>query len=133
MRCIFIVAIFCIFGCSQNNHSKNTTNAQEKSCLTTLDNLIYTDMFSRNYDTQHPLVCGAGRDFPNGKEIAFKQVKVKGAVHAVFPAVLIPPKEFNGKFTLYGYFQRIQNRDIYKFKKIKEDYLYFVVSSWGKK
>ncbi len=118
MRLVSVVALFCVLGCSQTNTSL------------TLKNLVYVDMYSPSYHTQHPLVCGTGRDFPAGRELAFRQSESRESVHAVFPAGVTPPNTLDGKFVLRGYFQGIQNRGSYKFKKPKEDYRYFVVSSW---
>jgi len=126
--------MLCILGCSQSDHLKTIGKTQEQDLSSaTLNDLIYVDMFSPDYDTQHPLVCGVGRDFPNGKEMAFKQSESEESVHAVFPADVTPPKELDGKFVLHGCFQGIQNRGVYKLKKPTEDYRYFVVSSWEHK
>ena len=98
--------------------------------LITLDDLVYANVFSSDYTTQHPLVCGAGRDIPNWKEMIFSQSGAEESVHAVFPEGVMPPKNLDCRFVLHGQFQGIQNRYFYKFKKPLEDYRYFVVSSW---
>jgi hypothetical protein len=93
-----------------------------------LNNLVYGDD-----DRQRPLVCGAGGDFPTGREMAFTQVESKETVHAVFPADVTPPTTLDGRFVLRGHFQGIQRMDRYTHKKPEKDYRYFVVSSWEHK
>lgn len=116
MRLVYVVALFCVLGCSQTNTSLTLTN-------------LYVDVSSADAP-QHPLVCGADRDFPDGRELAFRQSESRESVHVVFPSGVTPPDTLDGKFALHGHFQGIQNGDSYKFKKPKEDYRYFVVSSW---
>lgn len=116
--------MLCAFGCTKTDHSTPTESS------TTLQDLVYVDMFSPSYNTQHPLVCSTSGDFPNGKEMAFKHSESKESIHAVFPEGVTPPDSLKGKFILYGDYQSIQNRDKYKLKSPKEDYQYFVVSSW---
>lgn len=135
MKYVFIVAMLCVFVCSPTNRS-NLENLHDKqdNASTILEDLVYVDMFSPDYNTQHPLQCVVGGDFPEGKEMAFRQSESEKSVHAVFPAGVKPPDTLDGKFILYGSFQGIQNRDIYKkFKKPKENYRYFVVSTWEQK
>jgi len=95
----------------------------------TLENLVYVDASSADAP-QHPLVCGAGRDFPAGRELAFRHSESRESVHAVFPEGATAPVRLNGSLVLRGHFQGIQNWDSYKRKKPQEDYRYFVVSSW---
>jgi len=97
-----------------------------------LDNLVYVDVSSSDAP-QHPLVCGAGRDFPTGRELAFRTSQSREFVHAVFPEGVMLPKTLDGKFVLHGQYQGIQNRKIYTLKRVPEDYRYFVVSSWEQK
>jgi hypothetical protein len=97
-----------------------------------LDNLVYVDV-SSSVAHQHPLVCGAGRDFPTGRELAFRTSQSQEFVHAVFPEGVMLPKTLDGKFVLHGHYQGIQNRTIYTLKRVPEDYRYFVVSSWKQK
>ena len=90
-----------------------------------LDNLIQVDA-----DFQHPLVCIPGGDFPAGEELTFKNAESGVFVHAVFPEGVTVPNELQGSFVLHGHFQGIQNRARYTRKRPREDYQYFVVSSW---
>ena len=131
MRIVSLIAILCSFGCSQIDRSK-TTRATEKQdhVSVALENLEYVDMFSAHYTTEHPLVCGAGGDFPAGRELIFRHSETGESVHAVFPEKVTAPEKFNGHFVLRGHFQGIQNRSRYKFKRPPQDYRYFVVSSW---
>jgi hypothetical protein len=103
----------------------------QKAPSVTLDNLVHIDAVSAGI--QHPLVCGAGRDFPAGHEITFENPQSGEFVHAVFPEGVVYPKTLDGKFVLHGKYQGIQNRKIYTLKKVAEDYKYFVVSSWEQK
>jgi hypothetical protein len=96
----------------------------------TLSNLVYVDMFSKDYHNQHPLVCGEGKDFPQGREMIFKNPESGATIHAVFPNGETAPVKLKGSFVLLGYFQGIQYKDSYKLKKTRSDYRYFVVSSW---
>lgn len=82
---------------------------------------------------QHPLVCGAGGDFPEGRELAFENSRSGDFIHAVFPAGVTPPETLDGPLVLHGHYQGIQNWTRYTLKKPKEDYRYFVVSSWERK
>lgn len=129
IRLFCIIALFCLLGCSdtQNIQSLSDTERQAITSIT-LKNLIYVDPSSST--TQHPLVCGAGRDFPVGRELEFRNSKTRESVHAVFPESKKAPVNLNGRFILHGYFQDIQNKDSYKFKKPENDYRYFVVSAW---
>jgi len=123
MRTIFIFVVLCAFGCSQTEQPKPTGDS-----LTTLDYLLHVDHASAT--TQHPLVCGIGRDFPAGRELAFMNPKSKEFVHAVFPEELPLPQNPKGKCVLYGRYQTIQNRSSYTRKHPPEDYRYFVVEKW---
>jgi len=105
-------------------------NAGKKdSSLTTLENLVYVDV-SSGHAPQHPLVRGPGRDFPSGRELAFRRPESREWVHAVFPKEVTAPEKLDGKFVLHGRFQGIQNMASYTMKKPGKDYRYFVVSSW---
>lgn len=107
---------------------RKKNNVVQGASSITLAPLVPVDASSS--DTQHPLVCGAGRDFPTGRELAFRNPQSREFVHAVFPEGVTPPRSFDGKFVLYGQYQGIQNRKSYTLKKPPEDYRYFVVSSW---
>ena len=125
MKHVCIIALCFAFGCSQND-AGNTQ--QESSDLTTLDQLVYVDASS--ITIEHPLVCGTGRDFPDGRESVFTDPESRNFTHAVFPAGVTPPETFDGSFVLHGRYQGIQNWQNYTVKKPPEDYQYFVVSSW---
>jgi hypothetical protein len=129
MRLVCIVALFCVLGCSNAESVQSSTNTERQAgALITLENLVFVDASSA--DTEHPLVCGTGRDFPDGRELAFRDSESGKSVHAVFPEAATAPDNLNGSFVLHGHFQGIQKRDSYQFKKPEEDYRYFVVSSW---
>ena len=117
MKFIFIAAILILCGCSH-------TDTQ------TLTNLNYTDMQSPQYTTQHPLVCGDGRDFPDGCELIFNNPDSEKMIHAVFPEKQTAPSEMEHRFILTGYYQGIQNHEKYTLKKPDSGYEYFVVTSW---
>ena len=133
MRILVIAAVLVTFGCSPGEPSKTAGNAREPGrSSVTLDNLVYVDVSSPDA-SQHPLVCGAGRDFSAGCELAFRHASSGESVHAVFPAEVTPPKTLDGTLILRGHFQGIRNREHYKLKKPEEDYQYFVVTSWEHK
>ena len=133
MKHAYIIALFCVLGCSQIDRSIPTESSETQSRPSiTLKNLVYVDMYAADH-RQRPLVCGAGGDSSTGRELAFRQVESKETVHAVFPAGVTPPETLDSKFVLRGHFQGIQNMDRYKFKKPEKDYRYFVVSSWEHK
>ena len=113
-----------------NNISFDTQPKDSMEALITLNSLIYVDMYSKDYHTQHPLVCGEGRDFPKGREMVFNNPESGVTIHAVFPEEKNAPVNLNGVFVLHGHFQRIQNKDSYKFKKTIKDYQYFVAYKW---
>ena len=103
----------------------------------TLKNVVYVDMFAKDYPTEHPLMCLPDTDFPDGHEMAFRQPESGHPVHAVFPKGVAPPENLAGTFILHGHFQSIQNWDAFtptdtrKLVKVPpKDYQYFVVSSW---
>jgi hypothetical protein len=104
-------------------------NAVKGDSSITLASLLRVDASSSD-TPQHPLVCGEGRDFPVGREFAFRHAQSREFVHAVVPESVEPPKTFNGKFVLHGRYQGIQNRNIYTLKRPPADYQYFVVTSW---
>ncbi len=109
---------------------KSDRQMYEKEDIITLGNLVYVDIYARDYTTQHPLMCGEGKDFPAGKELFFRHLESGESVHAVFPEGITPPKDLDGEFVFHGHFQNIQKLDRYKFKAPERDYRYFVVSSY---
>ena len=124
-----IIISFCLLGCSDSQNNQSLADAEKQSSTSiTLKNLVYIDSYSST--TQHPLVCGVGRDFPVGRELEFRNSKTRESVHAVFPEGNKAPVDLNGRFVLHGYFQSIQNKDSYKFKRPENDCLYFVVLTW---
>jgi len=93
MKYVFIIVLCFAFGCSQND----TSNIQQDSSdLITLNYLVYVDASS--ITIEHPLVCGTGRDFPDGLESVFTDPESQNFIHAVFPAGVIPPETFDGNF-----------------------------------
>ena len=106
-----------IFGCSSTNS-------------TTIGNLSHIDIYSSTYTTQHPLVCGEGKDYPNGCELFFTDGETRKTIHAVFSDTHSAPTDFEKHLILTGYNKGIQNRDNYTLKIPSSDYQYFVVTSW---
>ena len=84
----------------------------------------------REQNTQHPLVCGPARDFPEGIEFLFTQTATGEMAHVVFPDGEEAPESAHGLFSVRGYYQGIQNWKAYKHKKPGSDHRYFVVTSW---
>jgi len=93
----------------------------------TLENLVSDDVFGGD---EHPLVCGAGREFPAGRELLLGNLETREPVHVVFPDAEAAPDDLEGRFVLHGHFQGIQDRSRYTMKRPPEDYRYFVVASW---
>ena len=118
MKAICIILLF-ICGCGHIERQ-----------AVTLNDLAYLD--PRTSTTQHPLVCGEGKDFPEGSEFAFRNPQSREFVHAVFPGHIERPETFDGQFILRGDYQSIQNRKTYTIKQPPEGYRYFVVSSWDR-
>lgn len=124
MRTLCLVAVLCIPGCSQTNRPTpaGTPAVQDLASIT-----VDVDGSSG----QHPLVCGVGRDFPAGHELAFRGSQSRELVHAVFPEGVTPPKTLDGRLVLHGHYQGIQKRrEGRRVKRVPKDYQYFVVSSW---
>lgn len=113
-----------------NPHLKKQINpfAPVTFNLLPLDNLVYVDPSTAT--TQHPLVCGEGRDFPDGHEMLFRNNETGVTIHAVFPAGVKPPEKLDGTFTLRGEFQTIKKWDSYGAKKPRASYQYFVVTDY---
>jgi len=132
MRTICLLALLSASGWSQAGSPTPTgTSSVENRASVALGNLVPIDAASSN--TQHPLVCGVGRDFPNGRELAFQNPQSREFVHAVFPEGVKPPEDLGGKFVLNGRYQGIQNRESYTLKQPPRDYRYFVAASWERK
>jgi len=158
MRIACLIAVLCISGCSQDdgpsvtdNHRQPVTDNAKQSVTdnqeqqdpapvtleaVTLEDVVYVDMFAVGYTTEHPLMCRPGKDFPEGREMAFRDPQSGKSVHAVFPEAAAAPENLDGSFVLHGHYQGIQNWDSFKpapnriVKRPPEDYQYFVVSSW---
>ena len=124
-----ICAALCVFGCSQIAPQApiDALSAHYAPSLG-LSNLVHVDASSA--DTQHPLVCGVEKDFPDGQELTFRNSESQEFIHAVFPIVATAPKDLSGTFVLHGHYQTIQNRSSYTLKHPPKDYRYFVVTSW---
>ncbi|MBC7981318.1 MAG: hypothetical protein H7Y36_12215 [Armatimonadetes bacterium] len=128
MKTFSILAALCFFSCSRVEHPAPTDTPTEQGRTTlTLGNLVHVDATSEGIS--HPLVCGVGRDFPDGHELIFRSLESGELVHSVLPEHE-PPKTLDGKFFLNGHYQTIQNRKSYSIKQPPEDYRYFVASSW---
>ena len=117
--------------------SEDRNHEQQEPALVTLENVVYVDIFGRDCPTEHPLTCRPGKDFPEGREMAFRRPESGEPVHAVFPEAAAAPENLDGGFVLHGHFQGIQNWDAFTptdanflIKIPPEDYRYFVVSSW---
>jgi hypothetical protein len=130
--------MLCLFGCAPQDREavKDTPTATDPpttrgAALVTLTNLVYVDA-TTSY-LSHPLVCGAGRDFPQGREYAFRNSPTGAFIHVVFPEGITPSQVRDGKFVLHGQYQTIQNRKSYTFKQPSDGYQYFVVSAWEPK
>jgi hypothetical protein len=124
MRTLCLVAVLCLAGCSPSNRPTlaDTPAVQDRASVT-------LDVDGPSGD-QHPLVCGVGRDFPAGHELAFRGSPSGELVHAVFPEGVAPPKTLDGRFVLHGHYQAVENKKRYTLKRPPKDYQYFVVSSW---
>lgn len=97
----------------------------------TLKDMLYVDMLAPEYMTQHPLICNANGDYPDGSEMIFvKKLNPRQWVHAVFPEKMTVPENLKNTVVLHGHFQKIKNKAHYKYKKPGDYYEYFVVSSW---
>ena len=131
-RIACLIAVLCSFSCSEIDRSGAMGNSEQHDhSSVTLEDLVYVDMFSADYTTQHLLVCGAGRDFPAGREMVFRFSETGKPVHAVFPDAATAPENVDGNFVLHGRYQGIQNKDRPKLhKRSPSDYRYFVVASW---
>ena len=143
MRVACLIAVLCAFGCSQDAAPSVTDNLQQpvaddeeqqQPAFDTLDNVIYCPGGSPN---QQPLMCLPGKDFPEGREMTFRDAESGEFVHAVFPKAAAAPENLDGSFVLHGHYQGIQNWDAFKpsdtktlVKQPPRDYQYFVVSSW---
>jgi len=151
MRIACVVAVLCALGCSQddgpsvtdNLHQPVTSNKhqpvadnqeQQEPASVTLENVVYSPGGS---PSQQPLMCLPGKDFPEGREMTFRDPESGEFVHAVFPKAAAAPENLDGSFVLHGRFQGIQNWDAFApsdarpvMKIPPKDYRYFVVSSW---
>ena len=132
MKTVWLAVIVCTFGCShiERPTSAHTPVVQDRPSVT-FDGLVPVN--ASLADMQHPLVCGVGRDIPDGHELTFRNPETRESVHAVFPHGVTPPKSLDGKFTLHGHFQTIQKRNSYTLKQPLEDYRYYLVTSWKQK
>jgi hypothetical protein len=154
MRIACLIAVLCALGCSQDDGPSVTdrqeqpladnekqpvadSERQQDPVSVTWENVVYVDWFAVGYPIEHPLMCLSGKDFPEGREMAFRDPESGEFVHAVFPETAAAPENLDGSFVLHGHFQGIQNWDTFRptdvRKRVKvppEDYQYFVVSSW---
>jgi|GEM_PF-2026741 len=114
--------------------SEDGNREQQDSASVTLENVVYCHGGS---PSQQPLMCLPGKDFPEGREMTFRDPESGEFVHAVFPKAAAAPENLDGSFVLHGRFQGIQNWDAFApsdarpvMKIPPKDYRYFVVSSW---
>lgn len=130
MRTICLLALLFSLGCSSPDRPTTIKHAHsDDSSVTILQDLEYYDALSAGI--QHPLVCGTGGDYPNGRELTFRRPQSTDLIHAVFLECIAPPSALDGAFVLYGHFQPIQKqREGVLVKRPGEDYQYFVVTSW---
>jgi len=77
----------------------------------------------------YPLVCGEGRDYPNGSEYLVTNHLNKEVIHIVFPHGQKADKKLGDAFTIQGYKQAIKKAQNYQSKRVPRDYQYFVVTS----
>ena len=131
MKRICTIVLCCTFGCPQSDSSNSTGGAEKQGDSSiTLEDLVYVDVYSPGCP-QIPLVCGTGRDFSTGRELAFRHVRSGETIHAVFPEGISVPEDLDGRFALHGDYQGIQKRrEGHLVKRPPNDYRYFVVSSW---
>ncbi len=124
------LALLAVAGCSDPAAPQPSAHVERQANdVLALPSLRYIDPSSPDAP-QHPLVCGAGRDFPDGRELVFRDPGSGRFIHAVFPAGVVVPGTHDGGFALHGQYQGIRNWDCYTLKKPDKDYRYFVVSSW---
>ncbi len=138
MKFLCILFVLCAVGCSLSGRSNVGTSPEEQDQNSVvLTDLVYVDMFSLDYTTQHPLVCGTDGELPDGKEMAFRLLGSRESVHVVFPQGVTPPNALDGTFVLHGRYQSIQRKaeeiEGRLAKRPPKGYRYFIVSSWEKK
>ena len=136
-RTACLIAVFCSVGCARIDGADGAHSTGDASHTSiTLADLVYVDMFAADYRNQHPLVCGAGGDFPAGREMVFRRSESGKSIHVVFPDKTAAPENVKGTFVLRGWFQGIQNVSLAGGKlqkKLPAEYRYFVVASWEQK
>ena len=129
MKTICILSLLFVIGCSSVNRQTADDAQSNGTPLAFLQNLEHFDALSAG--VQHPLVCGAAGDYPDGRELTFRAPGSTEMIHAVFPATVSPPTMLDGKFVLHGRFQPIQKRrEGVLIKRPGDDYQYFLVTSW---
>lgn len=82
----------------------------------------------RKNDVNHPLVCGEGKDFPEGAEYLVYLNDDKKVMHIVFPDKDDAPKDFSEDFQIKGFSQYVKKLNNYKIKTVESKYKYFVVA-----
>jgi hypothetical protein len=127
-RCASLLLLCAVCGCALPVLEGAAGKPGKKTM--TLENLVHVDMYAPSYTTQHPLVCGTGKDFPAGAELLFRNQATGRVVHAVFPEAAGQPADLDGRFALRGRYQGIQNMASYPWKRPASGYRYFVVSAW---
>jgi len=135
MKYAYIVALFCVLGCSQDDGPSEAGNRQRQAPVSvTLENFARV---AGGNSTEYPLMCLPGKDFPEGREMTFEESDSGKYAHVVFPEAAVAPEKLDGCFVLHGHFQGIQNWDAFQstdanspVKVPRRDYRYFVVLSW---
>lgn len=129
MKTICVLAVLLTFGCSSVSPRATMADAKyEGKSIITLENLEHVEAHVARF--AHPLVCGEGGDYPDGRELVFRVDPSTSPVHAVFPDEENSPESLDGRFHLYGYYQNIQNLDRFVHLNPGKGYQYFVVTSW---
>ena len=89
MKYAHILALFCALGCSQDGGPGVTDNQERKApASVTLENFVYV---AGGCPMEHPLMCLPGKDYPEGREMAFRDPESGEFVHAVFPEAAAAP------------------------------------------
>ena len=129
IKAIYLLPLLFVIGCSSDKRPTTEDTKSQDTPIVVLQNLVYLDALSAGI--QHPLVCGAKGDYPNGREIHFRDPKSTEVIHAVFQTGTSSPAILDGTFDLHGRFQPIQKRSAGDLtKNPEEDYKYFLVQSW---
>ncbi len=131
MKTVCALWLIFVIGCTSVNRPTTEDAQSNATPITILSNLEHVDAVAVRF--AHPLVCGEGGDYPNGRELVFRVDSSTHPIHVVFPETDNSPQSLDGRFVLYGYYQTIQNWGRFVHLKPHVDYKYFVVMSWEHK